>query len=97
MKRLARQLGLHRCHDFRMAVPDVKNTEAAEAVDVLAPLNVPITIWTCVAPFDNGAGAVYFRGFSIFEKTRIYMVAKVFNGFACDPRRLFARDRCCLD
>ena len=97
MKRLARQLSLYRRDHFRMAMSYVENTEAAKAIDVFVPLNVSVSIRACVAPLHDGPGAVYFRGFSVFKKTGIYVIAKIFNCFACDPRRLFGRDRLCLN
>jgi hypothetical protein len=76
-----------------MPVPDIENAEAPKAIDILVTLNVTVAVWPRVAPFNNGAGAVYLCGFPVFEESRIHVIAKVFNRFARDPRRLFGRDR----
>ena len=92
MQRLPIELRLDGSDDFRVAVAYVKNAEAAKAIDVFAALDVPVTVGSGVTPFDDGARAVDLCCFSIFQKSGVDVIAKVFNRFAGDPRRLFGGD-----
>lgn len=92
MQRLPVELRLDGGDDFRMAMTHVENAETAEAVDVFAALDVSVTVGAGITPFNDGAGAVYLRCFPVFQKSGVDVIAKVFNCFARDPRRLFGGD-----
>src|SRR5579863_1246463 len=92
MQRLPPQLVHDGFDDFRMAMPDVENTETAETVDVFAAADVAIRIRPGVGPFDDGLGAFDGAGFAILEKTGVDMLAKCVDCLARDPARLVRSD-----
>lgn len=97
MQRLTVELRFDGGNDLRMTVPDIKDTEAAEAIEVFFPVDVAIAIGARIAPFNNGARAFDVGCFAVFEKSRVYMVAKIFDRFARNPRCLVGRNRGRLD
>lgn len=97
MQRLAFELRFDGPDDFGVAMSDVEDAEAAEAIDILFSVDVAIAVRTGVGPFDGGRSAVDRRRLAVLEKARIDMVAKVVDGFARDPRGVFRRDRRLFD
>lgn len=97
MQRLAVELRFDGVDDFRVAVADVENAEAAEAIDVLFAVDVAIAVRTRVRPFDGGGGVVDRCGFTVLQKSRIDVIAEVVDGLACDPRGVVRRDRRLFD
>ena len=92
VQRLAAQLIGHGLDDFGIAMTDVEDAEAAQAIDVRAPGDVAIGVRSGVGPLDDGAGVACVGRFAVFEKARIDVVAKRLDGFARDPRRFVRRD-----
>ena len=86
------ELCAHRSDHLGMAVPDVEDAEAAEAVDILATAHVGEDV-AGVAPLDGSIEASHRTGLPIFEETRVDVVAKAVDGFADDPFGLRAIDR----
>jgi hypothetical protein len=70
----------------------VEDAEAAQTIDVLAPGDVAIRVQAGVGPLHDGLGAVDVARFSVFEETRIDVLAKRFDGFARDPAGLVGGD-----
>jgi hypothetical protein len=75
-----------------MAVPDVEDAEPAETVDILAAVHVGEDV-AVVAPLDGSVERAVRAGLTIFEETRVDVVAKAVDGFADDPIGLRAIDR----
>ena len=87
VQRLPAQLIAHRFDDLGMAMPDVKDAEAAQAVQVLAPVYVAVGVGPGIGPFDDRAGLARVGRFAVFEKSGIDVVAERVDRFASDPRR----------
>lgn len=94
MQWLAPQLIGHGFHYFWVAVSHVENTESAQAIDILAAVDVAVTGWTGIGPFNNRRGLFCRSSFAVLEKTGVDMVAKGGNGFTGDPRSIYRRDLC---
>ena len=77
-------------------MPDIKNTESAETIDVLATVYIGERI-TRIGPLDGSIERTLSARFSVREKTRVDVIAKAFDGFADDPIRLRAIDRLGMD
>ena len=93
MQRLAPQLIHHRFDDFRMPVPDVeKNTESAQAVQILASVHVAIGVWSGVGPLDDRTGAREVAGLAVLQKSGVDVVAETVDGLAGDPGRIVGGD-----
>jgi hypothetical protein len=75
-----------------VTVPDVEDAEAAQAVDVLATVDVREDV-SGIAPLDGCVEGAMSAGFAIFEEPRVDVVAKTVDGFADDPIGLRAIDR----
>ena len=93
VQRLARELVLNGFHDFRLAMSDVEDAETAQAIDVLASVDVAIRVRARVRPFDDRGCAVRIRRFAVEKKTRVEMVAKRLDGFFGYPARFRRVDR----
>jgi hypothetical protein len=89
---LALELRAHRIDDLRMAVTDVEDSEAAEAIDVFAAVDVREHV-AAIGPLDRSVERAFRAGLAIFEKSGIDVIAKPFDGFADDPIGLRAIDR----
>ncbi len=96
VQRLALELRAHRIDDLRMAVTDVEDSEAAEAVDVFAAVDVREYV-AAIGPLDGSVERALRAGLAIFEKSGVHVIAKTFDGFANDPIGLRAIDRGGLD
>jgi hypothetical protein len=83
--------------DFGIAMPDVEDAEAAQAVDVGASGNVPKRIWSGIRPLDDGARAPRIGRFAILQKSGIDVVSERLDGFFRDPRRFRRRDLALFD
>jgi hypothetical protein len=92
VQRLPAQLIHHRFDDFRIAVADVEDAEAAQAVDVFAPGDVAICVRAGVGPFDDRFGFVGVARFAILEEAGIDVLAKRLDRFMRDPACLFGGD-----
>jgi hypothetical protein len=75
-----------------MPVTEVEDAEAAEAVDVLAAVDVREDV-ARVGPLDGGVERALSAGVSVLEETGVHVVAKTVDGLAHDPIRLRAIDR----
>ena len=75
-----------------MTVSDVEDAEAAEAVEVLAAVDVAIGVRPGVRPLDDGAGAADVAGFAVFQEARVDVIAETLDGFARDPAGVVGRD-----
>jgi len=73
-------------------MPDVENPKAAETVDVFLAGDVAVAVRSGVFPLDDGRRAIDVRGFAVFEKSGIDVVAKVVDRLANDPIALVGRD-----
>src|ERR1700722_18081877 len=80
-----------------MTVADVKDAEAAQAVQIRAPEYVAVGVRPGIRPFNNGAGLARIGRFPVFEKSGINVVAERVDRFASDPRRFVGRDLGFLD
>jgi hypothetical protein len=58
VQRLALHLIDDGLDDFRIAMADVKDSEAAQTIDILSSVNVAVRVGTGVGPLYNRAGAV---------------------------------------
>ena len=92
MQRLAIELRANRIDDLRMAVTDVEDAEAAEAIDIFAAVDVREDV-AAIGPLDGSVERALRAGLAIFEESGIDVVAKTFDGFADDPIGLRAIDR----
>jgi hypothetical protein len=92
VQRLAAQLIGDRLDDFRMPVADVENAEAAQTVDVFFAGYVAIRVWSGVGPFDRRRCMFDRRGFAIFEKAGVDVVAERCDRFLRNPRGIVGRD-----
>jgi hypothetical protein len=92
MKRLALHLIGHGLDHFRIAVTDVEDAEAAQAIYVLFAIDVTVRIRSGVRPLDGCSGVLDRRRFAVFQEARIDVVAEGFDGFAGDPRNVVRRD-----
>ena len=75
-----------------MTVSDVEDAEAAETVEIFAPVDVAIGVRPGVRPFDDRAGAADVARFTVFQEARIDVVAETIDGFARDPAGVVGRD-----
>jgi hypothetical protein len=75
-----------------MAMADVKDTETAQAVEILASVDVAVRVGSGVGPFDDRASASEITGFTIFQKSRVDEVAETVDGLAGDPARIVGGD-----
>jgi hypothetical protein len=75
-----------------MTVSDVEDAEAAEAIQILATVDVAIRVRPGVRPLDDGAGAADVARFAVFEEARVDVVAETLDGFARDPAGVVGRD-----
>jgi hypothetical protein len=92
MQRLAPQLIHHRFDDLRMPVPDVEDTETAEAIQIFAPVHVAVRVRPSVRPLDDGTRAAGVAGLAVFQEPRIDVIAEPVYGFARDPAGVVGRD-----
>jgi hypothetical protein len=92
MQRLAFELRAHGGDDFGMPVADVEDAEPAEAIDILAAVNIGEDV-ARVRPLDRGIERTAGARLTIFEKPRIDVIAKTVDRFADDPIGLRAIDR----
>jgi hypothetical protein len=81
-----------RVDDLRISMADVEDAETAEAVDVLAAVNVAVRIGAGIGPFDDGGRMVDGRRLAVFQEPRIDVIAKGLDRFARDPLRVLRRD-----
>jgi hypothetical protein len=65
VQRLAPQLIHHRFDDLRVPVADVEDAEAAEAIQILASVDVAIRVRSGVRPFDDGARTAGVAGLAV--------------------------------
>ena len=79
-----------------MPVTDVENPETAEAIDILATVDVGEDV-AAIGPLDRGVERALRARFAVREKTRVDVVAKAVDGLADDPIRLRAIDRLGMD
>ncbi len=79
-----------------MAVPDVEDTEPAEAIDIFAAVDVGENV-AAIGPLDRGVERSLRARLSVREKSRIDVIAKAVDGLADDPIRLRAIDRLGVD
>jgi hypothetical protein len=93
---LAVELRADRVDDLRMAVTDVEDSEAAEAIDVFAAVDVREHV-AAIGPLDGSVERALRAGLAIFEKSGIDVIAETFDGFADDPIGLRAIDRGRID
>jgi hypothetical protein len=75
-----------------MPVTDVENSETAETVDIFAAVHVGENV-AVIRPLDGGRAGLARGRFSVFEKPRVDVIAKPFDGFTDDPIGLRAIDR----
>ena len=85
MQRLATELRRYGSDNFRIAVANVENAEAAQAVEIRASSDVAIRVQSRVGPFDNRAGTMFIGRFAIFQESGIDVLAKRLDRFARDP------------
>ena len=72
---------------------DVEDSEAAQTIDVFAPVDVGEDV-AGIAPLDGGGAKCSLRtAFAVREETGIDVIAEPVDGFADDPIRLRAIDR----
>jgi len=88
VKWLAAQLVLYRGDDFRVAVTDVEDAEATQTVDIVTSVEIAVGVRTGIGPLDDRAGLSNVAGLAVFQKARVYMVAKRLNRLFGDPARL---------
>lgn len=93
MQRLAIELRLDRGYDFRIAVTDVEDAEAAETVEILFSGNVAIAVGSGVGPLDRRGRVFDRRRLPIFEKPRVDVIAETLDRFPRDPLRVLGGDR----
>ncbi len=96
MQCLASELRVHRGHDFRVTVTDVENSEAAQTVNVFAPVDVGENV-AGVGPLNRGIERALRAALAVFEETGIDVIAETIDGFLDDPSRLRAVDRRTVD
>ena len=75
---------------------DVEDSEAAQTIDVFAPVDVGEDV-AGVAPLDRGVERSLCSPLFIFEETGIDVIAKRVDGLADDPIGLRAIDRRGMD
>jgi hypothetical protein len=92
VERLTAKLIAYRAHDLGMAMADVEDAEAAQAIDVGAAGNVAIGVRPGIGPLDDRFRARDVRRLAIFKESGIDVVAERLDGFARDPRRIGGRD-----
>jgi len=91
VQRLAAELIGDGFDDLRIAMPDVEDAEAAEAIDVGASVEVAIGVGPGVRPFDDGARAPGVVRLAVFEEAGVDVVAERLDGLASDPLRVVGR------
>jgi len=96
VQRLALQLRVHRSHDFGVPVSNVEDAEAAQAIDVLAAVDVGENV-SGVGPLDRRIERALCAALAVFEETGIDVIAETVDGFLDDPSRLGAVDRPAVD
>jgi hypothetical protein len=88
VQRLPPHLVGDRLDDFRIAMSDIEDAEAAETVEVGASRDVAIRVRAGVGPLDYRGGAVLIRRLAVFQESGIDVVAKRLDRLARDPFRL---------
>jgi hypothetical protein len=82
----------HRFDDLRVAMADVEDAEAAQAIEVLSPVHVAVRVRSGVGPLDHRARTLDVAGFAVLEKPRVDVLAETVDGLARDPTRVLGRD-----
>jgi hypothetical protein len=88
VQRLAAQLIHDRFDDLGMPVSNVEDAEPAQAIDVLAPAYVAVGVRSGIGPLDYRFGAFRVGRFPVFQEAWVDVIAKRFDRFARDPRRV---------
>ncbi len=71
-----------------MAVTDVKDTEAAQTVDITAAVEIAVRVGPASAHSSDCAGLADVA-LAVLQKPGVYVVAKRLNGLFGHPARLF--------
>ncbi len=82
MQGLPLQLVHNRCKDLGMAVTNVIDTIATQAVNEFLPIYID-KVGAGICPLDSSV--VCGNRFPVFQKPRVYIIAKSINGLADNP------------
>lgn len=85
VQRFTIELRRDRLHDFRMAVADVKNAEAAQTIDIFLTVDVAIRVGSRVGPLHGGRRILKRRRFAVLEESGVDVIAEAGERFPGDP------------
>jgi hypothetical protein len=92
VERLAAKLIADRFHYLRIAVADVEDPEAAQAVDIGPAVEVAIGVRPGIGPFDDRTRVLRVGRLAILEKPGIDVFSKRLDRLTRDPRGIRGRD-----
>jgi len=92
VQRLPLELRAHGADDLGVAVARIEDAEPAEAIEILAALDVRECA-AAVGPLDRGRRGTRSDRLAIFEKARINVLAEAAERLGRYPSRLLAIDR----